>query len=73
MAQDRDQWWERGGTCEHCNESSGSIEGGNFLSSWTTTSFSTWTLLQVESYKLVFRTLNLYRLRRSIKIICPWA
>jgi hypothetical protein len=34
-----------GGYCEHGNEPSGSIKGGNFLTSWETASFSRRTLL----------------------------
>jgi hypothetical protein len=46
LAQDRDQVV---GPCEHCNEASGSIKAGNFLTSWMTVSFSRRTLLHVVS------------------------
>jgi hypothetical protein len=32
-------------SCEHSNEPSGSIKGGNFFTSWVTVSFSRRTLL----------------------------
>jgi len=41
---------ELAGSCEHNNEPSGSIKGGNFLTSWVTVSFSRRTLLRSLRY-----------------------
>jgi len=50
LAQDRDQWQ----TCKHGNESSSSIKGREFLTSWVTVSFSRSTVLHEVSYQWGF-------------------